>query len=394
VNSRSVRPSRITGKLVGLYGGATPRLLTGIAQTESTYRQFATSTLFGISAMWPVESFDGGSHIGLMQMPTAENPEFAWSWPVNAESAARLFGDKLATAGRLERRIIQANNGLRALSAEERENMALCLYGPGAMAGLDNQYYRAATTPTGPVWVVNTDNNATCVNYANTVRSTVMKRAVTLSLLLFAALAAVAAGGVTLPPMSWTSKPEIVQALKNKDAVRTLLGDLYQEPSLAASVDDYAVVDLDGDGVFELLATVDNSGRAFFNTLAVVSLRNGQLTLQEVPGFDLPKLDKIVQDLAGDGRKLLVVPTLVGPYAGVVPAPVVPVPYTLRDGKLVDVSRELPAYYQNVVLPRLQQQRARELTAPSTASPQHRSEWIDKLDKEERFVRNKILGLQ
>ncbi|MDV3242977.1 MAG: hypothetical protein LOY00_14620, partial [Methylocaldum sp.] len=167
------RRARITARLTRLYAnGPTPNLLTGIADKESTYRQFSSRTKYEVQALWPVESYDGGSHIGLMQTPTSVS--HAWNWLSNTQGAADLFAEKTRIALVLERRIINSHPGLRALTIAERENMALVLYGPYAAAGLQNQYYRAVQNPDGSYgWVVNTANNPAGVAYANDVRSRV-----------------------------------------------------------------------------------------------------------------------------------------------------------------------------------------------------------------------------
>lgn len=167
----SIPEREITDRLVLLYRqGETPRLLTGIADKESTYRQFSVRSKYDKQALWPVESYDGGSHIGLMQMPSTV--QRAWDWQINTQDAADLFREKLRIAAALERRIIQAHRGLRRLTSVERENMALTLYGPAAAAGLNNQYYRAIQLPDGTYdWTINTANNPAGVQYANDVRS-------------------------------------------------------------------------------------------------------------------------------------------------------------------------------------------------------------------------------
>src|SRR6185369_963191 len=83
----------ITERLLSLYSqGATPRLMTGVAQVESTYFQFRGRLLYGTSALWPYESAeDHGSHIGLMMMPTKENLKYAWDWQVNTQAGVTLF---------------------------------------------------------------------------------------------------------------------------------------------------------------------------------------------------------------------------------------------------------------------------------------------------------------
>jgi hypothetical protein len=164
----------ITSQLDSLYSsGATPNLLTGIAERESSYQQFdGTETLYGLTGYWPNESKeDGGSHIGLMMVATTADR--AWDWTANTIYGASIFQDKLAAAGRNATKIIKANKGLPALTPVQLENMALLLYGPYAPATsqLTNQYYIPDTSGTTPVWVVNTANNPDGVSYADGCRA-------------------------------------------------------------------------------------------------------------------------------------------------------------------------------------------------------------------------------
>lgn len=175
--------SDITDRLVSLYNrGETPRLLTGIAMKESTYRQFCIpgppgNCTGGQSALynkpnedWPLESYDGGSHVGLMQMPITM--PYAWNWQENTASAADLFREKISIARSLMRRIIRTHRGLRHLTNLEIENMALVLYGPHASGNLGSQYYVPQRTASGDWdWVVNTNGNPSGVAYANDIRS-------------------------------------------------------------------------------------------------------------------------------------------------------------------------------------------------------------------------------
>lgn len=169
----------ITTRLVSLYStGPTPRLYTGIAKQESNYRQFTQTTKYGHAGLWPTESYDGGSHVGLMQVAssgstiTGSQGVFnAWSWIENTTSADTLFREKMRTAARLYLRMRTAAPGIRELTGPELENMAVTLYGPGAAAGTENQYYRAVNTNGAWDWVVNTQNNPAGVAYTNEVRS-------------------------------------------------------------------------------------------------------------------------------------------------------------------------------------------------------------------------------
>lgn len=163
---KAIPDADITARLDSLYGGATPNLMTGIAARESTYLQFVKRAhLFGVSALWPTESYDGGSHIGLMQMPTTEAD--AWNWTANTQDAVNFFVTaKLPIAIRLTNRIIASHPGLRQLTAVELEHMAVCLYGDGASSNLSKQYYVPYRPASGGWdWGVNNDGNTKGYEY-------------------------------------------------------------------------------------------------------------------------------------------------------------------------------------------------------------------------------------
>jgi hypothetical protein len=165
----------ITERLDRLYAtGATPGLLTGIAQVESSYRQFTQMNLYGASARWPYESYDGGSHIGLMQVETKLGMDYVWDWTVNTREGHRVFvADKLPPAGRNAAKIMAAHPGLPPPTGKQLEDIALVYYGEHGSDELDQQYYTVGADPvTGlPTWVVNTAGNPLGVAYANKIRS-------------------------------------------------------------------------------------------------------------------------------------------------------------------------------------------------------------------------------
>jgi hypothetical protein len=156
--------------------------MTGIASVESSIEQFKSEALYGQTLYWPLESYDGGTHIGLMQMPTSM--DYAFNWQDNASNAVALFYQKESVATTVASNEISSYSGLPALTGAQLENMALTLYGP--YAGGTNpakQYYvpgcvggtASGTTCTGGTWqwVVNTAGNANGVAYANSCRSKV-----------------------------------------------------------------------------------------------------------------------------------------------------------------------------------------------------------------------------
>lgn len=163
--------SEISSRLLALYHGATSNLLTGIAMKESNYRQFSNRTLFGYTGNWPTESYDGGSHMGLMQVPITMAD--SWDWQTNTSTGAGIFKDKIQTASRIERRIRNNYHGLRHLTDVEIENMALVLYGPFASANLNMQYYIPQVNGNTAIWIINTANNPQGVAYADDVRALV-----------------------------------------------------------------------------------------------------------------------------------------------------------------------------------------------------------------------------
>jgi hypothetical protein len=169
----------ITERLYTLYAaGDTPGLLTGNADVESDYRQFREMILYDIESRWPIESYDGGSHVGLMQIATSLGMEYVWDWTTNTQYGATLFAEKLAAATRISTRIVAANPGLLPRTPEQLENFAVVLYGPHASADLGRQYYTVATDPVLglPKWVVNSAGNSEGVAYANDCRGSIRAR--------------------------------------------------------------------------------------------------------------------------------------------------------------------------------------------------------------------------
>lgn len=169
ITGAQIPDETITARLISIYNGSTQNLMTGIAMKESHYQQFATRTLYGISASWPNESYDGGSHVGLMQMPITQ--AHAWNWHTNTQGAIDLFSEKLRIARTREGTLRARHPGLRELSGVERENMALLLYGPESSNNLSRQYYIPERNSRNSwEWSVNTAGNADGIAYANSVR--------------------------------------------------------------------------------------------------------------------------------------------------------------------------------------------------------------------------------
>jgi len=165
--------SDITSRLYSLYNGVTPNLLCGIADRESSYMQFSNITLFGYTGRWPYESYDGGSHIGLMQVPITM--AYSWDWQVNTQTGANIFAEKVQLAKSFERQLRKTYPRLPRLTDSQIENMALVLYGPEADPDPYMQYYIPQGSGNNWQWVENTANNPEGVPYANDVRDRAQK---------------------------------------------------------------------------------------------------------------------------------------------------------------------------------------------------------------------------
>jgi hypothetical protein len=179
ITGTAIPNAEITSRLTTLYNGATPNLMTGIAEVESSYAQFLTEVLYGVSANWPHESAAdavsrSGSHIGLMQMPT-KSMAVAFDWLTNTSAGVNFFTKvKVPIAISVMKKIISTHSGLRLLNGVEVENMTLVLYGPfAASTNLTKQYYVPLTTKTGWDWAVNTAGNPKGVAYADHIRASV-----------------------------------------------------------------------------------------------------------------------------------------------------------------------------------------------------------------------------
>jgi len=166
VTGHAISDSQITNRLVSLYStGATPRLMTGIAMVESSYRQFdATRTLYGRQDLWPLESYDGGSHIGLMQVVTTMNRAFDY-W-VNTEDGATIFIGGLQVSQNHEQADRNAHPTLPLLTPTQHEDNSLGYYRLGTARS--NRYWIPSADFTS--WVVNTANT-TVVNYVTMARN-------------------------------------------------------------------------------------------------------------------------------------------------------------------------------------------------------------------------------
>jgi hypothetical protein len=127
--------------------------------------------------------------------------------------------------------------------------------------------------------------------------------------------------------------------------LRTYGGDAYEDAVLG----DFRILDLDQDGEADLIATIDSSGRGFFNHLLVMRGNGGGLTVQEVDVWNMESLDRTVQDFNGDGRPELLLRKNITPYLGARPMASWTAVFGLDGNQLVDQSVLFPQFYDSVL---------------------------------------------
>ncbi len=167
--------------------------------------------------------------------------------------------------------------------------------------------------------------------------------------------------------LAWTTANVVrLEALfKNTQVVSDLVNQLLspedRDEEAAEKVGEFALVDLNNDGNLELVCTVDATGRDFFTSVVVLSQSKGETIQAHVStnGYNLINLPSHLVDLNHDGIKEILVPRLLGPYAGADPVAAFTDVYTLLNGRLVQSDKQFREYYVHSKLPELKAQLAR-----------------------------------
>jgi hypothetical protein len=120
-------------------------------------------------------------------------------------------------------------------------------------------------------------------------------------------------------------------------------------------IGDFKFIDLDSDGTTELIATLDHSGRRFFNTIVVISRQFDSFKFQKVSVWEMEKLTGIIQDLDNDGKMELFVRTSLTPYRGAQPMACWTAIYSMNtQGVYLEKSASFATYYEKMILPTLE----------------------------------------
>jgi hypothetical protein len=142
----------ITSRLIGLYSGTTPHLLTGIAKAESSYKQFNDETEMAFFGKWPYgnaanQYTPADSYVGLMQVPNGMVNGF--DWLTNTTAGENVFQGSLTSATNYVSNQQSLHPQLPGLSGQELEKEALSFYG-----GFSTRYHLVNSSGNG--WVTTT----------------------------------------------------------------------------------------------------------------------------------------------------------------------------------------------------------------------------------------------
>lgn len=165
----------------------------------------------------------------------------------------------------------------------------------------------------------------------------------------------------------------LVTLLPNADVVRPAIGET-------------CFVDLDRDGTLELVATVDDSGRGFFDNVVVVRQQQDGFTWTSVrnDGPSIEHLAAHLVDADGDGVPELVLGSFMDRYEGALRVPVETVIYRWGPSGFHDESNAFPQYYRTYVIPMLERQlgQASSSRASTAAAPTDRDDDVFVLETE------------
>ena len=127
------------------------------------------------------------------------------------------------------------------------------------------------------------------------------------------------------------------------DFVMKYLGFTAAEASVCSAM----FADLAGDGSYQLIASIDQSGRMFCNQVVVFRKTHTGFKSAMLETWWLDDVSKYVEDLRGNGRKELLVPQSLTFYAGAKCMAAWTRVFRIIDGSLSDVSSEFPNFYSS-----------------------------------------------
>lgn len=193
--------------------------------------------------------------------------------------------------------------------------------------------------------------------------------------------------------IAWTDNnlAGLNKVFKDTATVNAFIHSLQPDTDPQPNVGEFQLVDLHRDGKVELVVTVAFS-RAFYNHIYVVS-RNGdefELAVISTGGPTVENLKSSIVDLNEDGRKQILVPRALAPYAGIEPIPVTIDVYAWNGSQYDAANAQFGNYYRNVVLPKLYAALDRIQKGQETKDPETMNILKNKYQKEIQAVKETI----
>jgi hypothetical protein len=196
-----------------------------------------------------------------------------------------------------------------------------------------------------------------------------MKRTMKITALLLVTSASQAAD---IASGSWGAnrQKELNAAQDLRVQAQHLLETVLPDADLVApNVGEAYFVDLDKDANLELVATVDYSGRGFFNNVVVVWQQQDKFVWSETRnnGRSIENLSSHLIDANGDGRPELVLERFMDRYEGAQRVPTETIVYRWQTQGFKDDSDAFPQYYRTNIVPDLEKKLAKASAKPSSS---------------------------
>src|SRR5712692_7253564 len=120
------------------------------------------------------------------------------------------------------------------------------------------------------------------------------------------------------------AKPSVVEKGFDNGAVAEFMNTFWDDPEdplKADQVSDFRWVDIERDGVYELLVIYSGtaSPRRFFGGPAIFKVIAGKKVWHQTLSGDISKLDGVIEDLDEDGTPELILPIWLTNYRGTRP---------------------------------------------------------------------------
>jgi hypothetical protein len=166
----------------------------------------------------------------------------------------------------------------------------------------------------------------------------------------------------------------LIRDLESPD-VRDYSRELYEQGITKTWVGDFKWIDLNSDGVYDLLVSVDYSGRGFYNNLYIIMHNQDTYAYQEIRTENIERMDGsiedlyketygsmqicfkgcklIINDMDKDGYMELILPQRLTEYYGARPVAIWTAIYKLSGTKLQDASDQFKDFYKKVMLPKV-----------------------------------------